>query len=104
MGVIHHRLGFEGAEIFAIFWCLAHNSSSRYARKSIKGSEVVFLPSFQKNLAKNGSLNWRPGPSTGGQKNAKTPPFVTSPVENPNTKRKNIFLSKLEDFPKPDWV
>ena len=38
------------------------------------------------------------------KKTQKTPPFVTSPVENPNTKRKNIFLSKLEDFPKPDWV
>jgi len=45
---------------------------------------------------KIGSLDWRPGPRKVGQKNAKTPPRVTFPPENPKPKTKNLFQSQLE--------
>jgi len=92
MGVIHPRLGFVGAEIFKICF-LAHNFGSRYARMSIKGSKVVDFCLVSKKLEpKNVSLVWHPGPGKCGQKNAKTPPLVTSPTENPKHKTKKVFF------------
>jgi len=34
-------------------------------------------------------------------KKRKTPPLMTSPIENPKPKSKTFFQSKLEDFPNP---
>ena len=66
---------------------------------SIKGSKVVdFCLISNKNLAKNGSLDWHPGLGKGGQINAKTPPLVTSPTENLKRQNEKSFLSKLEDL------
>jgi len=39
LGVIHPRLEFVGVGILTTFLFLWHNFDSRYARKSIKGSE-----------------------------------------------------------------
>jgi len=38
-----------------------------------------------------GPFDVRPGPGKVGHKNAKTPPLMTPPQENPNLKLKNIF-------------
>jgi len=67
------------------------------ARKSIKGSKVVDFCSFQKNWAKNGSLDGRPGSGKGGQKKQKHP-LVTSicdiPHREPQTQNEKSFFSK----------
>jgi len=41
-----------------------------------------------------GPLDGRPGPCKVGHKNAKTPPLVTGPQENPNPKLKIFFLTR----------
>ena len=39
-----------------------------------------------------GPFDGRPGPRKVGHKNAKTPPFVTAPQENPNPKTEIFFF------------
>jgi len=70
-----------------------HNFGYRYARKPFKGSkDADFCPVSKQNLSqKNGSIGLGPGPGKGGQKNAKTPPLVTSPQQTPNQNQKNFF-------------
>ena len=38
-----------------------------------------------------GPFDWRLGPGKVGHKNAKTPPLVTAPQENPEPKTENFF-------------
>jgi len=86
---------------FDHFWFLWHNFGSRYARKPIKGSKDSYdsLVSITDLNEKIGSLDWRLGPSKVGHKNAKTPPLVTSPQENPKPKTETVFFeSELEDL------
>ena len=106
MGVIHPSLEFVGVEILTTFWFLCHNFSPRYARKPIKGSKDSDDSLVSKN--KFEPKNWLIGlaPRAGvlgkvGHNNAKTPPLVTSPQENPKPKTEIFFQSKLEDFLNP---
>jgi len=50
-----------------------------------------------------GSLDWRPGPGKVGNKNAKTPPLVTSLQENHKPKT-DFFESGLADLLNPQRV
>jgi len=94
LGVIHPRLEFVGVESLTTFLFLWHNYDSRYARKPIKGSKDSDDSLVSKiNLSQQiDSLDWRLRPGKVGQKNAKTPPFVTSSQRTPNPKR-NYFFS-----------
>jgi len=76
-----------GVEVLTTFF-LCHNFGSRYDRKPIKGSKDSDdrLLSNKHLSQKNGSLAWCLWPGNGGHKNAKTPPLVTSPQENPKPK------------------
>ena len=105
-GVNHPRLGFVGAEIFTNFCFFIHNFDSRYVRKPFKVSKDADFGLVSKQTwAKNGSMDWRPGPGKGGQKNAKTPPLVKSPPDIPRPKNKNkFFRSQLEGFLNPQGV
>jgi len=89
------QVGFVGAEIFTNFCFFIHNVGYRYARKSFKGSiDAEFGLVSEKILRQNnGSMGWGPGPGKGDQKNAKTPPLVAFPPENPKPKTKNVFFS-----------
>jgi len=40
-----------------------------------------------------GLLDWRPGPGKVGHKNAKTPPLMMCPPENPKPKTKKFFIN-----------
>jgi len=101
------QVGFVGAEIFTNFCFFIHNVGYRYARKSFKGSiDAEFGLVSEKILRQNnGSMGWGPGPGKGDQKNAKTPPLVAFPPENPKPKTKNVFFRfRLEDLLNPQRV
>jgi len=100
LGVIHLRLVLEGIGILTTVWFLWHNFGSSYPRKPINGFEDSddSLVS-KKNLShKIGSLDWCLGPGKVSHKNAKAPPLVTFPHENPKPKTEIFFQSKLEDL------
>jgi len=84
---------FVGVEIVTTFWFLWHNFGSGYARKSIKGSKnskdsLVSTKYLGQNV---GPFDGHPRPGKVGHKNAKTPPLVTAPQENPKPKTENFF-------------
>jgi len=92
-GVIQALVSFLGVEILTTFWFLWYNFWSRYARKPIKGSKNSWDNLISKKyLGQNvGPFHGRPGPRKVGHKNAKTPPLVTSPQENPKLKTEHFF-------------
>jgi len=58
MGVIHPRLAFVGAEIFAKFCFLAHDFGSRYARKTVKDSKDADHSLVSKNNLNQQMTYW----------------------------------------------
>jgi len=84
-GVIQPMVTFLGVQILTTFWFLWHTFWSRYARKAIEDSKDSWdILVSQKYLIENvAPFDWRLGPGKVGHKNAKTPPLVTPPQENP---------------------
>jgi len=83
-------LAFVGVKFFTIFWFLSHNLDSRCAGKPIKeskdsGDDLLSKKTLSQKI---GSLVWHPGPGKVGKKDEKTPPFLTTPIENPTPKTK----------------
>jgi len=80
--------------MFTNFCFFIHNVGSRYARQPFQGSKEadVGLVSTTKLEPKNDSMDWSPGTGKGGQKNAKTPPFVTSPPGVLRPKKRQFFF------------
>jgi len=72
----------------------SHNSGSRHARRSIKGSKDGDDHLFSKQvLIQNGSLDWRPGPGKVGQKRKNMPSLLRHQQKTPNPNRKNFFFN-----------
>ena len=93
-GVLHARLGFVSAEMLTNFGFFIDNFGYRYARKPFKGSKDAEFGLVSANILNQniGWLGWRPGPGKVGQKKPKTPPLVTSSLEIPKSKTRNVFF------------
>jgi len=71
---------------------LGHNSGSKFARKSIKGSKDANVSLVSKHglILKNGSLVWRQGPGKFGQK-GKIMPLLLRHQQKPPNPNQNFF-------------
>ena len=79
-------------------FCFLNDSfRSRYAEKTIKGSE----DSDDSLKPKNGSLGWRPGQVTSHQKPQKHPRLNITHREHQTQTEKLFFQSKLVDLQHP---
>jgi len=86
---------------------MSHNFSSRYARKSFKGSKDADfdLVSHKILSQNNGPIDWGPGSGKGGQKKAKILQLAADPPANPKPKMKTIYFRfQAEDLLNPRMV
>jgi len=84
---------------------LSHNSGSRHARRSIKGSKDLDNHLVSKKNLRQKMAHWI---GSQGQaklvKNSKTCPLCDVTKRKPQTQIKYFFKSKLEDLPNPQRV